>query len=202
MIYTSHYRKKDGAWQLIISFKDSDGRWKQKSKQGFETRSAAKQYEADLIAQIKKAPRPVEKAMAGITLREFCIEYLKTRKDLVYITKKHYTNAVDSVPDLADKPLAQITYLDVSSAVAKWKAKPATQSGWQIILNVLFKTAVRPYRILADNPMEGIKIEKERRTEARRCLSEDEQKKMFAVVSKLNHGDMALAILLCTGLRK
>ena len=48
MIYTSHYRKKDGAWQLIVSYKDSDGRWKQKSKQGFETRSAAKQYEAEL----------------------------------------------------------------------------------------------------------------------------------------------------------
>ena len=52
MIYTSHYRKKDGAWQLIISFKDSDGSWKQKSKQGFETRSAAKQYEAQLIEDV------------------------------------------------------------------------------------------------------------------------------------------------------
>ena len=202
MTTTTTYRQKDSGWQIIVSWKDADGKWHQKSKQGFAKKADAKAAEADLIAQIKKAPRPVEKAMAGITLREFCIEYLKTRKDLVYITKKHYTNAVDSVPDLADKPLAQITYLDVSSAVAKWKAKPATQSGWQIILNVLFKTAVRPYRILADNPMEGIKIEKERRTEARRCLSEDEQKKMFAVVSKLNHGDMALAILLCTGLRK
>ena len=158
MIYTSHYRKKDGAWQLIISFKDIDGRWRQKSKQGFETRSAAKQYEAQLLQEIKKAPRPVEKAMAGITLREFCIEYLKTRKDLVYITKKHYTNAVDAVPDLADKPLARITYLDVSGAVAKWKAKPVTQAGWRVILNALFKAAVRPYRILADNPMKQIAV--------------------------------------------
>ena len=202
MKYTAHYRRKNNSWQVVISYKDADGKWRQKSKQGFQLKSDAKQYEAELLAQIKKAPRPVDKAMAGITLREFCIEYLKTRKDLVYITKKHYTNAVDAVPDLADKPLARITYLDVSSAVAKWKAKPVTQAGWRVILNALFKAAVRPYRILADNPMEDIKIEKERRSEARRCLSEAEQEKMFALVSNRNRGDVALAVLLYTGVRK
>ena len=201
MKHTTTFRHKDSGWQIIISYKDGD-KWRQKSRQGFARKSDAKEAEAQLLQEIKKAPRPVEKAMAGITLREFCIEYLKTRKDLVYITKKHYTNAVDAVPDLADKPLARITYLDVSSAVAKWKAKPVTQAGWRVILNALFKAAVRPYRILADNPMEDIKIEKERRSEARRCLSGDEQKKMFALVSKRNRGDVALAVLLYTGVRK
>lgn len=87
MKHTTTYRQKDNGWQIIISYKDGD-RWRQKSRQGFARKSDAKEAEAQLLAQIKKAPRPVEKAMAGITLREFCIEYLKTRKDLVYITKK------------------------------------------------------------------------------------------------------------------
>ena len=116
MKHTTTFRQKDSGWQLIISFKDADGKWHQKSRQGFQRKSDAKEAEAELLAQIKKAPRPVEKAMAGITLREFCIEYLKTRKDLVYITKKHYTNAVDAVPDLADKPLAH--GMDVQTVAA------------------------------------------------------------------------------------
>ena len=101
MKHTTTYRQKDNGWQIIISYKDGD-KWRQKSRQGFQRKSDAKEAEAQLLQEIKKAPRPVEKAMAGITLREFCIEYLKTRKDLVYITKKHYTNAVDAVPDLAE----------------------------------------------------------------------------------------------------
>ena len=194
-------RRKDGSWQIVISYKDGN-KWKQKSRQGFPTKSAAKEHEQELINQIKNQPRPVDKGMAGITLRQFCIEYLKSRKDIVYITRKHYTNAVDSVPDLADKPLAQITYLDVSSAVSKWTAKPITQDGWRIILNALFKAAVRPYRILTDNPMQDITIEKDRNSKARRVLNEDEQKKMFSLVSKRNRGDIALAVLLYTGIRK
>ena len=82
MKHTTTYRQKDSGWQIIVSYKVGD-RWHQKSRQGFPRKADAKQFEAELLREIKKAPRPVEKAMAGITLREFCIEYLKTRKDLV-----------------------------------------------------------------------------------------------------------------------
>ena len=72
---TTTYRQKDNGWQLIVSWKDTSGKWHQRSKQGFATKSAAKEYEHDLIAQIKKAPQPVDKAMVGITLKQFCEEY-------------------------------------------------------------------------------------------------------------------------------
>ncbi|WML35385.1 Arm DNA-binding domain-containing protein [Clostridium sp. OS1-26] len=37
MDYNITWRKKDKGWQCIISYKDSTGKWKQKSKQGFKT---------------------------------------------------------------------------------------------------------------------------------------------------------------------
>ena len=73
MKHTTTYRQKDNGWQIIVSYKDADGKWHQKSKQGFQLKSDAKQYEEELLREIKKAPRPVEKAMAGIKLREFCV---------------------------------------------------------------------------------------------------------------------------------
>ena len=54
MKYTAHYRRKNNSWQVIISWKDSSGKWRQKSKQGFQLKSDAKQYEEKLLAQIKK----------------------------------------------------------------------------------------------------------------------------------------------------
>lgn len=52
---TTTYRQKNHSWQLIISFKDTDGKWHQKSKQGFPTKRDAKAVESDLIQQIKKS---------------------------------------------------------------------------------------------------------------------------------------------------
>ncbi|HZK57532.1 MAG TPA: Arm DNA-binding domain-containing protein, partial [Clostridia bacterium] len=41
MNYNVTYRQKDGGWQYIISFKEN-GKWKQRSKQGFRTKALAK----------------------------------------------------------------------------------------------------------------------------------------------------------------
>ena len=36
MEYNITSRQKDKGWQYIISYKDKNGKWRQKSKQGFE----------------------------------------------------------------------------------------------------------------------------------------------------------------------
>ncbi|MDU7714688.1 MAG: Arm DNA-binding domain-containing protein, partial [Clostridium butyricum] len=42
MEYNVTYRQKDKGWQFIISYKDYNGKWRQKSKQGFKTKKEAK----------------------------------------------------------------------------------------------------------------------------------------------------------------
>ena len=39
----AYFRKRDNGWEYRISYKDSDGKYKQKSKSGFKTKALANQ---------------------------------------------------------------------------------------------------------------------------------------------------------------
>ena len=54
MDYNVTYRKKDKGIQFIISYKDSKGKWKQKSRQGFKTQKEAKPIITQIIKQLEK----------------------------------------------------------------------------------------------------------------------------------------------------
>ena len=46
MEYNFTFREKDKGFQVILSYKDNRGCWKQKSKQGFKTKREASEWEA------------------------------------------------------------------------------------------------------------------------------------------------------------
>ena len=117
------YRKKDGSWQIIVSYKVGNT-WKQKSRQGFATKAAAKESESSIIQSITV---PVDKSITNITLADFCKEYLANRKSLSYATKTIYTYAVNSLQSVANKPMRTITYLDLQKAIREWKIAPAVE---------------------------------------------------------------------------
>nr|DAO38906.1 MAG TPA: Integrase [Caudoviricetes sp.] len=161
MQYNFTFREKDKGWQVILSYKDSDGRWKQKSKQGFLTKKAAKAYGQDVLeavrAQVKTAAsRPKE--LDGITLREFAAIVLKA-KDLEYNSVRSYINALLRFGvTLTDKPVADITYLDITSAMQDWMYSPASRRQSLTFLKQLLKLAVHPYSLRPDNPAESISL--------------------------------------------
>lgn len=194
-MHTTHYRQKDSGWQIIISYKDK-GKWKQKSRQGFASKKEAKQYEQKLLEEIKKLPRPVIEGMEEITLMEFTKTYLHNNQNLSLPTQQCYIQAVKSLVSLADKPMHRITYLDLQNAVSGWDTMPGTQSLYRTKLNVLFKAAVKPYRIISDNPMVDVTIQKSREKKEKRVLTEEEERKVLSL------NNLALDILYYTGLRK
>jgi len=53
MEYNVTYRQKDKSIQAIISYKDNNGNWKQKSKQGFKTQKEAKPIVARMLKAIE-----------------------------------------------------------------------------------------------------------------------------------------------------
>ena len=199
---TTTYRQKDNGWQIIVSWKDSSGKWHQKSRQGFARKSDAKEAEADLIAQIKKAPQPVDKAMAGITLKQFCEEYLKARKSLIHGSKKHYVNAVDALQDVANKPIDTITFRDVQNAVSGWKYAAETQKNYRAYLRALFRAAIKPYRLISENPMDDIEIDKPRDKKERRTVTDEEFRQILNRLKDDPEGTLAVNILFYTGLRR
>ena len=197
---TTTFRQKDSGWQIIISWKDTSGQWHQRSKQGFRKKADAKSYEAALIEQIKNRPRPVDQALAGITLEKFCDIFLLSKQSIAPNTKTNYTAAVRSLQDVAKKPVHTITYLDLQKAVSAWKIKPQTQKQYKTKLDVLFRAAVKPYGLIAANPMQDIEIKKDRHKKERLTVSADQFRMMIAGTRM----DVAVALAICyyTGLRR
>ena len=197
---TTTYRQKDGSWQIIVSWKDENGRWRQKSRQGFARKSDAKEAEAELIAQIKNTPQPLDKAMADISLTDFCDVYLKNNQRLALGTKRAYKTAVKSLRRLANKPMHTVTYLDLQTVISAWNTKPGTQKNYKNKLVVLFRAAVKPYRIIPVSPMADIEIARERQKKTIRIVEEA----VFRKIIKEASGELRLALLIgwFTGMRR
>lgn len=197
---TTTFRQKDNGWQIIVSWKDTSGHWRQKSKQGFARKADAKDFEQTLLQEIKNRPRPVDQALAGITLEKFCEIYLLSKQSVTPNTKSNYTAAVKSLQDVAKKPVHTITYLDIQTAVTGWKIKPQTQKQYKTKLDVLFRAAVKPYGLIATNPMQDIEIKKDRQQKERLTVSADQFRRMIAGARM----DAAVALAICyyTGLRR
>ena len=198
---TTTYRQKDSGWQIIVSWKDTSGRWHQKSKQGFVKKSDAKEAEAGIIREIKKQPRPVDRNIKDITLLEFCEIYLKNKKSISAGTGRNYTQAVRSLGAVKDKPLRRITFMDLQSAVTAWTIKPDTQKNYKCKLDVLFRAAVKPYGLISRNPVPDIEIARRRDKEERITLS-DKQFKSLLRICKTPAAHLAAAVAYYTGLRK
>ena len=197
----STFRKKDNAWQIVISFKIGNT-WKQKSKQGFATKREAKECEEELIKQIKKAPRPVDKALKGITLMQFCEEFLRARKSLLHGSQVNYRTVVKSLGNLAEKQIDRITFRDLQNAISGWEFAPATQSNYRIYLKALFAAAIKPYKLITENPMEDIEIAKAREKKQRRTVTDEELRKILKALKDDPEATLVVNILYYTGLRR
>ena len=199
---TTTFRQKDNGWQIIVSWKDEKGNWKQKSKQGFPSKRDAKAYEAELIAKIKKQPDPVDPALKGITLLQFCEEYLLAKKSILLGTKKNYRIAVKALGGLANRPVDTITFRQLQNAISGWNFSATTQNNYRILLQALFRAAIKPYRLITENPMEDIEIAKEREKKERRTVTDEEYKKLLDKLQNDPEAALAVNILYYTGLRR
>ena len=202
MTHTTTFRQKDNGWQIIVSWKDTDGKWHQKSRQGFAKKSDAKAAESDLIQSIKKEPRPVEKSMAGITLEAFCESYLKIKKSVSAGTKRNYTNAVKALSSLAKRPIHTITYLKLQTAISEWKYKPVTQKNYKAKLNILFRAAVKPYGLIATNPMVDIETPKDRERKTIHTVPDEKFSEIIKALAGQPPVRTAIIIGYYTGMRR
>lgn len=201
-MHTTTIRKKDSGYQIIISYKDASGKWRQKSKQGFALRKDAKAVESKLLEEIKKQPRPVEKSMEGITLREFCDEVLKNKVSLAYGSKTCYLNAVKSLSKLADQPIQSITFLDIQKVVREWNFNAPTQKQYRTKLDIIFRAAVKPYGLIASNPMQDIEITKQRKKKQIKTLTAEAFQNLLKGLSKDTEIYVAVSIGWYAGLRR
>lgn len=117
MEYNFTYREKDKGFQVILSYKDNVGRWKQKSKQGFKTKREAKNAGDKLLEEVKaNAPIYMDNSTASITFGEFSTMYLNDiRRSITYNTLLGYQQAINAFSELKDMRLVDITHSDIQA---------------------------------------------------------------------------------------
>lgn len=120
MVYKDFYREKDGGIQAIVSYKNSMGKWKQKSKQGFENNRKVKNEVKEWVRQTLMELEELAKGKdehEGITYIEFVDKFLESKKQTIeYNTYISYKNSLYKFTSLFDKQVSKITPLDIKEA--------------------------------------------------------------------------------------
>ena len=153
----SRRRGGETTYQLILSYRTRDGRWKQHAKGGYLLRSvAASDVEKEKLLEEIRKTGDLDPARAGMTLKEFSDMYLNNRSDLAANSSLTYRNLANLAGELADKPMKDITYVDVSECLTRLDKSVKTKKLFVWYLQLLFREAVR-YKVVPSSPIEELR---------------------------------------------
>lgn len=159
MEYNITYREKNKGIQVIVSYKDNEGKWKQKTRQGFDKKATAKRAADSIIEEIKEAcvnGSRLDSDLTGITLREFSEMYFETKA--LHCEENSllaYKRALDSYSELMDMPMEKVTSINVQKIINRLQREGksyTTIKFYTDILKSIFKAAVSPYKAILENP--------------------------------------------------
>jgi len=199
------YRDKDGAIQVIVSFKDRYGKWRQRSAQGFQRKKDAKKAAEKIVAELKESQElQLSEEYEGITFAEFkemYLEHLAIYKE--HNTVEAYKSAFKKFSDLDNKELSKITSVQLQScidAMVKSGLSAHTVREYTAKTKKLFSTAVEPYKIIAHNPAVGAVVPENKQNNEIKALAKAE---LDRLISTLTHPDKKVSTLLASkcGLR-
>ena len=178
MQYNFTIRKKDGNYQIIVSYKDGY-KWKQKSKQGFATQRDAKLYGQEIVDNLKKTiTNPLDDSLKDITLIEFFNIFISEHINATKNTLITYKNALNVVDALKDKKLSAITTQDILHQFNHSVYAVATINLAYRVLNMLFNYAISPYKAVRENPCKPIKPLKQRDVKKVSIITSDELQRL------------------------
>lgn len=208
MDYNINYRKKDNGIQVIVSYKDATGKWKQKSKQGFaDTRDGkkkAKEAADKMLQKLKHDEISIEKELQGITFKELIALHTKHMElHLEKNTLVSYTTALKHFKDLNDMELDKIKTIHLQKCVdnmVKGGLKYSTVKTYLQKVNIFFKAAIAQYNIINDTPIKNIKFENNKEKNEKRVLDNYELNLLLKGITNKNYHLITLIASTC-GLR-
>lgn len=205
MQYNITYREKDSGIQLIISYKDKNGKWRQKSRQGFTKKKEAKKAAEKVLEELKKAHvLQLDEELEGITFKEFAEMYIENLK--IYKepnTVLTYEQTIAKFEKLADTELSKITPVHVQKCIddmVRAGLKPTTVKAHATRLKTIFKNAVAPYRVITDNPASELKLPTGKRGDKIKALNLSDLEKLLGKIKNPRYYLMSLLAGKC-GLR-
>ncbi|OLS02436.1 site-specific integrase [Tissierella creatinophila] len=162
MEYNITYRQRNGGWQYIISFKDETGKWKQRSKQGFKTKSIAKIAADDRLDEMKENfILTSNNEYADITFKEFIDIYIGDlelqREYNTANTTKFALKKFISLNDILIKDIQFVNIQGCVNSMIKEGLKVSTIKEYVTKIRTIFNNAIDPYMVISINPVGKIK---------------------------------------------
>ena len=200
--YSISTRQKDKGWQVIVSYKDRYGKWRQKSKQGFATKRQAKDYGDVIVKDIKENLLLTNnEELANMTFIEFTRLYFDDMKDKLrpnsLIT---YQNAIKHLHPIHNVKVSDITPSIIHSMVQEMTL-PAPSKHYPLrCLKTILSHAISHYDLLPRNPVTNSIPYKPKMTR-KRIVNAEEIELYLNNSDPLSPYHVAVALLYNTGIR-
>lgn len=192
-------REKNGKFQAILSYKQGNA-WKQKAKQGFETKKAAKQWANEISFNIMEDKKDgIEQT--DLTVKDALEIYLNYKKNTVrqgtYNTTKIHLQHINF---LKDKEISKIKPIELSTYFQELQNKTGnTYKDTQHKISTFFNFCIKELKIIRENPL---KIQKRKREDKRvKYISKELYEKMLQEI-KNEQVKLFIKIAYNTGMRK
>jgi len=209
MEYNVTYREKDKGIQIIISYKDELGKWKQKSKQGFvnnrDGKKKAKIAADEMLQELKnKANLNIENEFKNITFKNFIDihkEHIKLNSSAN--TLAGYNSALKHYEILNSMELTKIKSIHIQKCIDDMVAKKLQTSTIKTHLqklNAFFRAAIEHYNLITTNPINNIKFKTDKNTTTRRVITSKEEKELLSNIKNKKYYILSLIAVKC-GLR-
>lgn len=205
--YSVSTRKKNKGWQVIISYKDMDGNWRQKSKQGFPTKMLAKDYAPILLEEVEKEQLLTsDTELREITLLELYRLFMHYKgNSLRPNSRTAYSSAFNNLEPLHPMQVKSIQPYHIRKLLDECGKAPPSQGYMIRMLNTLFRYAIDEKAIIHSNPAKGIHVigTKQQRL---RIITDDELTTALNNISDNHNARYALGLLIkvlaSTGMRR
>ena len=194
-------RKRGEKYQLIIAYKDANGKWRQKSQtveKASEARSSL--IRADMIQAVKEE-LSLNTAYKDITLRDFTDFYCDQRTDLAVNTKIRHVYNVKILKNIADMPMKDISYIDIAAQFAELKYAENSMKSIYSTVRIMFRAAIR-YRVIATSPAEEFEYKAKKQKTAHRIRTFTTEE-MDTLMEKITNPAVLIILAICryTGCR-
>lgn len=199
--YTFTTRKRGEKFQLILSFKDGRGKWKQKSRTFDRAADARSSFVRSEM--LKEAAADVSQNIAyrDITLKDFAEFFAAQRPDLAVTTLRAYRARVALMPRLKDMKLKDISYMDIAAQFSELKYSPRTMEAFLSTLKALLKAAVKYHIIQASPAADFDYVSKKQKKESRPRIFTTEEMDELDAKTKNPAIKIILAVCRYTGCR-
>lgn len=204
MDYNITYRQKDKGWQFIISYKDENGKWKQKSKQGFKNKKEAKPVAEKMLDEIKgKMALNIPVEFENLTFKEFADMHIKHLKlSLEYNSMQSYYTILVKFSKLNDMEMSKIKPIHIQNIVDDMVKtnKESSIKAYLQKLKTMFKAAVEQYNIISSNPVQNIRVKVDKDIQEKTALNSVQSNELLSKIKNEKYYLVTLIALGC-GLR-